>query len=269
MIERPSPNFNERAGPIDLLVLHYTGMQSAEIALKRLTDPEPKAGDYPGPWQDPAIDPATPLGRVSCHYVVDEAGQVYRLVPEEKRAWHAGASHWAGREGVNDTAIGIEIVNGGHDFGLPPFPARQTEAVVSLVAEICTRWALGPHQVVGHSDIAPARKLDPGERFPWKALADRGLALWPLKPPSEGGGLICKEGDEGPTVLMLQETLAAFGYGLPQSGVFGPETKAVVEAFQRRFRVNRIDGVLDGETMLILADVSQQSSMLRLPRRQS
>lgn len=176
-LERPSPNFDDRGSAVDLIVLHYTGMQNAETALARLTDPAPLAGDYPGPWQAPDIDPATLLARVSAHYVVDEAGQVFRLVAEDKRAWHAGVSSWEGEGDVNARSIGIEIVNGGHDFGLPEFPEAQIAAVIALVRDILTRHGLDASRVVGHSDVAPGRKLDPGEKFPWARLAAAGAAV--------------------------------------------------------------------------------------------
>lgn len=179
ILDRPSPNFDARTRAIDLVVLHYTGMQDAEIALARLTDPAPLSGKYPGPWQAQDIDPATPLGRVSAHYVVDEGGVVYRLVAEENRAWHAGFSSWEGEDDVNARAIGIEIVNGGHDFGLPDFPDAQIEAVIALVGDILARLGLDAARVVGHSDVAPGRKLDPGEKFPWKQLAEAGVSVWP------------------------------------------------------------------------------------------
>jgi N-acetylmuramoyl-L-alanine amidase len=175
-LERPSPNFNARARAIDLVVLHYTGMQSAEIAIARLCDPAPLAGTYPGPWQDPSIDPATPLGRASAHYVVDEVGAVYALVDEANRAWHAGVSNWEGEEDVNSRSIGVEIVNGGHDFGLPDFPDAQIDAVIALLRDILARRSLAPSRVVGHSDVAPGRKQDPGEKFPWQRLAEAGVA---------------------------------------------------------------------------------------------
>lgn len=172
----PSPNFDARPRAIDLVVLHYTGMQSAQIALKRLTDPAPMAGSYPGPWQAPDIDPATPLGRVSAHYVIDEAGEIFALVAEEARAWHAGVSSWEGEPNVNDRAIGIELVNGGHDFGLPEFSAPQIDALTALLRDILARRGLGPERVVGHEDVAPGRKLDPGPRFPWARLIEAGVA---------------------------------------------------------------------------------------------
>ncbi len=177
IIDRPSSNFDARTRPTDLVVLHYTGMQNADTALARLTDPEPRAGRYPGPWQDVGIDPATPLGRASAHYVVDEAGVVYRLVAEENRAWHAGVSSWEGEGDVNARSIGIEIVNGGHDFGLPDFSEAQIDAVIALLREIMVRHAFDASRVVGHSDVAPGRKLDPGERFPWARLAAAGVAV--------------------------------------------------------------------------------------------
>ena len=177
LIDRPSSNFDARTRSIDLVVLHYTGMQDAETALERLTDPEPRAGRYPGPWQDANIDPATPLGRASAHYVVDETGEVYRLVAEENRAWHAGVSSWEGEGDVNARSIGIEIVNGGHDFGLPEFPDAQIEAVIALLKEIMARHGLQPARVVGHADVAPGRKFDPGEKFPWQRLAQAGVAV--------------------------------------------------------------------------------------------
>lgn len=216
-LTRPSPNFDERSEPISLVVLHYTGMQNAEIALRRLTDPSPKAGDYPGPWQAADIDPATPLARVSAHYVVDEEGEVWRLVDEEKRAWHAGVSRWKGSDNVNARAIGIEIVNGGHDFGLPPYPDIQIAGVIALLGDILRRRGLKPCAVVGHSDIAPERKDDPGERFPWRTLAMAGVSIWPD---------LAKSGD----LARLPETLRSIGYSETAAEA------AVIRAFQRRFQ---------------------------------
>ncbi len=175
-IEHPSPNFDVRKRAIDLVVLHYTGMQNAAIAIGRLCDAAPVAGKYPGPWQDPNLDPAAPLGRASAHYVVDEAGAVYRLVAEQHRAWHAGVSSWEGEGDVNSRSIGIEIVNGGHDFGLPEFANAQIEAVIALLGDILARHKLDSSRVVGHSDVAPGRKHDPGEKFPWPRLAAAGVA---------------------------------------------------------------------------------------------
>lgn len=242
----PSPNFDARKCGVDLIVLHYTGMQDEATALARLCDPAPLAGAYPGPWQDKAIEHATPLGRVSAHYVVGENGSVFQLVDETERAWHAGHSCWEGRGDTNDRAIGIEIVNGGHDFGLPAFQDAQITSVIALVGDIRARHALGADRVVGHSDVAPARKLDPGEKFPWKRLADAGHALWPT-------GL-----EQELDVAAAPAALAAFGYCVPQEGVWSAEAAAAVAAFQRRFRPTSITGELDGETAALLASLVAQ-----------
>jgi N-acetylmuramoyl-L-alanine amidase len=252
-IERPSPNFDARTRPIDLVVLHYTGMQDAQTALNRLTDPAPIAGRYPGPWQPFDVVKDAPLSRVSAHYVVDEAGQVYSLVPEEHRAWHAGASSWEGEGDVNARSIGIEIVNGGHDFGLPDFPDAQIEAVIALLREIFERWPeLTPARVVAHSDIAPERKEDPGEKFPWKRLADAGVSIWPKETPVRHA-----PGED--RVGRVQQQLAAIGYGVELTGVMDAATRASLRAFQRRFRPANIDGLIDEETQMLLASVAGKS----------
>lgn len=156
--DRPSPNFDEREGEINYLILHYTGMENAQVALDRLCEPDSK---------------------VSAHYTVDEDGSIYAHVPEEKRAWHAGSSFWNGAQGLNNASIGIEIVNPGHEFGYRSFPAQQIESVIKLSQEIIKRYGLDLKNVLGHSDIAPARKQDPGELFPWKQLAENGVGVWP------------------------------------------------------------------------------------------
>jgi N-acetylmuramoyl-L-alanine amidase len=251
VVDRPSPNFDARTRPIDLVVLHYTGMQSAEIAIERLIDPQPVAGKYPGPWQSADIASDAPLSRVSTHYVVDEAGVVYRLVAEENRAWHAGVSSWEGEGDVNQRAIGIEIVNGGHDFQLPDFTAPQIDAVIALLKDILERWpSLTPARVVGHSDIAPERKLDPGEKFPWKRLADAGVSIWPQ---ASGAPL---SGDD--IVGHVQQQLALIGYGVKSTGAMDAMTKAALTAFQRRFRPAQIDGAADEETRALLAAVVRE-----------
>lgn len=250
-IERPSPNFDARTRPIDLVVLHYTGMQDAETALARLTDPAPVAGRYPGPWQSEDAPADAPLPTVSAHYVVDEQGEIYSLVPEEHRAWHAGASSWEGEGDINARAIGVEIVNGGHEFGLPDFPDAQIEAVIRLLRNIFARWPeLGPKRVVGHSDVAPARKVDPGERFPWKKLAEAGVAIWPAPldtPP-----------DSDDPISEVQQHLAIIGYGVKQSGFMDAETKMALIAFQRRFRGSDVSGAVDDETRCLLAALARQ-----------
>lgn len=262
LIEHPSPNFDERGRPIDLLILHYTGMQDGEIAIDRLCDPEPRAGVYAFPWETPE-DPSAALNRVSAHYVVDEEGRVLRLVAEDKRAWHAGAGQWNGESDLNARSIGVEIVNGGHDFGLPDFPGAQIEAVIELVEDICLRNGLKPHQVVGHSDVAPTRKADPGEKFPWARLAAKGLALYPqLKWKAETGAAPIALGAQGAKVSILQRMLAEIGYGIDDTGEFDEHTEAVVKAFQRRFRATRIDGAADIETQAIVTDILMQTRKL-------
>jgi N-acetylmuramoyl-L-alanine amidase len=249
-IQKPSPNFDARTRPIDLVVLHYTGMQDAEIALARLTDPAPVAGSYPGPWQSDDVLADAPLSRVSAHYVVDEAGQIYSLVPEEHRAWHAGVSSWEGDGDVNARSIGIEIVNGGHDFDLPDFPDAQIESVISLLGDIFERRPeLNPKRVVAHSDVAPARKADPGEKFPWKRLADAGVSIWPAH--------VAAPLSTDDPVSDVQQQLAFIGYPVTQTGFMDETTKAALIAFQRRFRTTDFSGVLDEETRYLLLALSR------------
>jgi len=249
-IDRPSPNFDPRGRAVDLVVLHYTGMKDCQTALARLTDPAPLARNFPGPWQGEKTAPDAPLGRVSAHYVVGEDGVVYRLVAEDQRAWHAGASSWNGEGDVNARAIGIEIVNGGHDYGLPDFPAAQIDAVIALVKDVLTRNQLDASRVVGHSDVAPDRKLDPGEKFPWKRLAEAGVSVWPAAPAQ------IFELTSGEAMSKLQHQLAAFGYSVTPTGVADAATHNALAAFQRRFRPARIDGAPDGETSALLASLT-------------
>ena len=244
ILDCPSVNFDARAAEIDLVILHYTGMADADTALRRLTDPAPIAGRYPGPWQAPDIDPETPLGRASAHYVVGEDGAVFRLVAEDMRAWHAGVSSWEGREDVNSRSIGVEIVNGGHDYGLPDFPDLQIEAVIALIADILKRNALAPSRVLAHSDIAPARKQDPGEKFPWKRLAEAGVAIWPE--------YVAVQADANPDPVLIQRQLKTIGYSVQETGAFDDEVRLALSAFQRRFRPARIDGLADEETQMLL-----------------
>jgi N-acetylmuramoyl-L-alanine amidase len=210
MIKRASPNFDERASSVSMIVLHYTGMPDAEGALDRLTSPEAK---------------------VSAHYLVDEDGRVFKLVDESKRAWHAGKSRWRGISDVNSASVGIEIVNPGHEFGYRPFPDEQIAALIPLVSSIKERHGISRGNVVGHSDVAPARKEDPGELFPWEALARRRLAL-----PSPKRDLIDPFWTDGGFLLALER----FGYDVT-------DAKKAVIAFQRRFRPDLIDGIIDGE----------------------
>ncbi len=249
-IDRPSPNFDARARAVDLIVLHYTGMQDAEAALKRLTDEAPVAGAYPGPWQSESTPADAPLGRVSAHYVVGEAGEIWRVVDEDARAWHAGVSSWEGEGDVNSRAIGIEIVNGGHDFGLPDFADAQIEAVIALVRDIIERRGLDAARVVAHSDIAPERKLDPGEKFPWKRLAEAGASIWP-----KSAAVAAYAGED--VVGRVQAQLKRIGYSLEKRGAMDGPTRAALRAFQRRFRPALIDGLIDAETQALLAGLAR------------
>ena len=211
MRERLSPNQDERpqGRRPDLLILHYTGMPSAAAALDRLCDP---------------------AAQVSAHWLIEEDGTVWRLVPEERRAWHAGVSCWDGESGLNAGSIGIELVNPGHEFGYRPFPEPQMAALVALARDVVARWSIAPGRVLGHSDVAPRRKQDPGELFDWRRLAGAGLALWPA--PAE-------------PVADLGAALAACGYEVE-------DLAATLTAFQRRYRPARCDGVADDETRALI-----------------
>ncbi len=230
MIERSSPNHDARppGAAVEMLVLHYTGMKDAEAALERLCDPAAK---------------------VSAHYLVDEDGTVWRLVDEARRAWHAGRAVWRGRADVNAISIGIELVNPGHEFGYRPFPEPQVEALIALARDILARHPIPARNVVGHSDVAPARRADPGELFDWARLAAEGIGLWPDASPVRGEmGLTLRPGDAGVAVAELQAALAEIGYGVARDGLYDEGLAAVVAAFQRHFRPRRVDGVADPET---------------------
>ncbi len=223
--DAPSPNFDARRAPPDMAVLHYTGMPTAEEAVARLRDPEAK---------------------VSAHYLVHEDGRVLRLVPEERRAWHAGVSFWKGERDINAVSIGIEIVNPGHEWGYRAFPDVQVEAVIRLLDEIRGRWDIPDARILGHSDVAPARKQDPGELFPWKRLAEAGHGLW-FEPATAPGGPL-REGAEGAVVFALQAGLHRLGYEPLPSGRYDAETARTVAAFQRHWRPERVDGEACGDT---------------------
>jgi N-acetylmuramoyl-L-alanine amidase len=225
LLEAPSPNFDARTRPPDMIVLHYTGMPTGEAALARLRDPEAK---------------------VSAHYVVEEDGRVFTLVPEARRAWHAGKSFWRGERDINGGSIGIEIVNPGHQWGYRAFPDVQVETVVALVADIRSRWTIPDARILGHSDVAPERKEDPGELFPWKRLAEAGHGLW--AEPAAAPGAPLAEGDEGPGVFALQAGLTRLGYDSAPNGRYDAATATIVRAFQRHWRPGRGDGAADGET---------------------
>ncbi len=225
----PSPNHGERRLPVTMLVLHYTGMETGEAALRRLCDP---------------------AAEVSAHYLIDEVGRVHGLVAEERRAWHAGAGSWRGCGDVNSASIGIELVNPGHEFGYRPFPEAQMAALEALCLGILARHAIVPRNVVGHSDIAPQRKQDPGELFDWPRLAAAGIGLFP--PPATAPGRDLGPGDGGEDVERFQAALATWGYGLTADGRYGPETQAVVTALQRHWRPALCDGRADQETRAML-----------------
>ncbi len=231
IIERPSPNFNERVGVSgpDILIMHYTGMQSCQAAVTRLTDA---------------------ASRVSSHYTVDEDGTVYRHVAEEMRAWHAGVSSWRGATDINSRSVGIEIVNPGHEFGYRAFPDVQIAAVEKLSQGIVARHKIASRNVIGHSDIAPGRKTDPGELFPWRHFAQAGLGVWVEAKPGREASLARPE--TGARVGELQTALQRYGYGLEITSVYDEPTEIVVSAFQRHFRPSLFDGVADAETQGIL-----------------
>ncbi len=227
-----SPNHGERRGRgrPDCLILHYTGMSTGEAALKALTDS---------------------ASQVSAHYLVWEDGAIDQLVRESARAWHAGKSRWKDESDLNSASIGVEIVNPGHDGGSPPFPERQIAATIALARDISARWGIAPERVLAHSDVAPARKQDPGEVFPWEALWRAGIGHWTEPAPLAGGALFAHE-EEGPAVRALQAMLALYGYGVEITGIYDRQTRQTVGAFQRHFRPARVDGEADASTVSTL-----------------
>lgn len=231
MIQRPSPNHDPRPAdtPVDMLVLHYTGMPTMQEALERLRDPAAK---------------------VSAHYLIDEDGTVFALVDEDLRAWHAGVSFWRGHRDINARSVGIELVNPGHEFGYRPFPAAQMTALVALAKGILARHPIPPRNVVAHADVAPNRKEDPGELFDWRGLAAQGIGLWPGESEEASG-----EAD-----LAAARLLSRWGYDVADADA----TRTALAAFQRHFRPSRHDGQADGETLAklrrLLAMVAEDES---------
>lgn len=217
----------------DMLILHYTGMPEEGQALQWLCNP---------------------VSSVSAHYFVFENGHVLQLVPEARRAWHAGVSHWQGEEDINSCSIGIEIANVGHPGGLPPYPDVQIGAVLNLCRDICERWSIPSARVLGHSDVAPGRKIDPGEIFPWRRLSEGGVGAW-VEPAPIAGGRFFQRGESGPPIEALQAMFGMLGYGVPVNGVFCERTETVVAAFQRHWRPARVDGVADASTITTLRDL--------------
>jgi N-acetylmuramoyl-L-alanine amidase len=225
--EKPSPNHDERPAdePVDTLILHYTGMKTAQEAIDRLRDPE---------------------ARVSSHYVVDEDGAVLRLVPEARRAWHAGVSYWRGHTALNGRSVGIEIVNPGHEWGYREFPVLQMAAVCDLCLAILSRHPIPARNVIAHSDVAPDRKEDPGEKFGWEDLARNGVGLWPIGVADLGiGGLI----RDAVGLRPVRSALAHIGYRVAPEGALDPALSTVLRAFQRHWRPEAVTGQADAGTM--------------------
>jgi N-acetylmuramoyl-L-alanine amidase len=228
MIEHLSPNFSKRPPgfDVDILLFHYTGMQSCDAAIDRLCDPESK---------------------VSAHYVIDEDGTVYSLVPEDATAWHAGVSCWEGKIGMNQRSIGIELVNPGHEHGYLEFPKVQMEAAIELAKGVLERHPIPPRQVLAHGDVAPMRRKDPGELFDWQGLAEQGIGLWPKQvdvPPIKG------------SIRDIQVAMRTIGYCIPVDGEDTPIYRAMIETFQRHWRPKKTDGKADKETRTMIAAVS-------------
>jgi N-acetylmuramoyl-L-alanine amidase len=226
ILDLPSPNHNERppGTPVDMLILHYTGMKTAQAAIDRLRDE---------------------AAEVSSHYVVDEDGTVLRLVAEDRRAWHAGVSWWRGHSGLNDRSVGIEIVNPGHEFGYRDFPALQMAAVCDLCLDILARHPIPSRNVIAHSDVAPDRKEDPGERFRWDDLARNGVGLWPVEVADSGIGGLTRDAT---SLRPIRAMLSAVGYQVAPEGALDPALSAVLRAFQRHWRPEAVTGQADNGT---------------------
>jgi N-acetylmuramoyl-L-alanine amidase len=238
---RVSPNFTKRRGTDkpDMVILHYTGMPTGAEAEAWLCDP---------------------ASEVSSHYIIHEDGRIVQMVRESDRAWHAGKSSWRGITDVNSWSVGIEIVNPGHMLGYTAFPKRQIEAVIALCGNIIVRHCIVPERILAHSDVSPGRKVDPGEKFPWRALALAGVGHF-VEPARTKNGLVLRTGDKGAEVEKLQSMLSLYGYGIEITGSFDRETEIVVAAFQRHFRPSNVDGVADPSTIETLRRL-----LLTLPR---
>lgn len=236
-----SPNYNDRPDGtlIDTIILHYTGMETAQDALSRMCDPK---------------------AEVSAHYVILEDGEIIPLVPENKRAWHAGISHWRGKENINDTSIGIELVNPGHEFGYREFPARQMDSLLMLMEELFTRHPISVRNVVGHADIAPSRKSDPGELFNWEMLASMHMTMWPDMPADIEEKSLLKPGDNNDDVKLLQTKLQQLGYNITPDGDYSIQTCYCVVAFQRHFTPTNVGDVWHNEAELALSALLAQYS---------
>lgn len=229
---RPSPNHDARTRPLSHIILHYTDMSDAEAALTRLCD-----GD----------------AKVSAHYFIHRSGEIVQLVDDDRRAWHAGVSYWRGETDMNSASLGIELDHDGHDATgrMAAFPQAQMAALIWLLQEVTARHNIAPRNILAHSDIAPGRKIDPGEAFDWAALNKAGFGLWLDGVKTEDVAPLA-EGSEDKAVAPLQKALAAFGYQIEADGVFGPQTAAVISAFQRHFRAQLVDGIADAETQTLV-----------------
>jgi N-acetylmuramoyl-L-alanine amidase len=240
----PSPNHGERADNRrpDMVVLHYTGMADPRSALDKLRGS---------------------ASEVSAHYLVFEDGRIIQLVQEMRRAWHAGVAFWSGESDINSCSIGIEIANPGHDYDYPDFPKRQIAAVTALCRSVQTRFTIPPMRVLAHSDVAPGRKQDPGEKFPWRTLYDSGVGHWVKPTPVKEGGLMLSLSDRGQEVSAIQAALAEYGYGVEVNGNYDSATNDVVAAFQRHFRPERVDGITDDSTLATLHDLLAHRGRIR------
>ena len=237
----PSPNLGPRKTDRrpTWIMLHYTGMESGVAALQLLTNP---------------------LSEVSCHYLVWEDGRIFQLVPEAARAWHAGRGNWKGESDINSHSIGIEIVNGGHAQGLPPYPDEQIEAVIALCQDIMARHGMAADHILAHSDTAPTRKEDPGEHFPWQRLARAGVGLWPEADTTGDTAALAgyRAGDEGQPVRALQALLAMIGYPVQITGVYDALTESVIKAVQRRYCPDTVTGIADARVLAVLKSLARQ-----------
>lgn len=239
-----SPNVEPRPPRVlpSLLLLHYTGMESAEAACRWLCNP---------------------ASRVSCHYLVDEQGSLVQMVGEEMRAWHAGISWWAGETDINSHSIGIEIHNGGHSLHYAEFPDAQMNALIALARDIIARNGIRPERVLAHSDVAPQRKIDPGEKFDWRRLHIEGIGHW-VEPVPIGNHFEPFSADPD-SIAAFQRKLGSYGYHVEATGHFDKQTEIVVRAFQRHFRPQRVDGIADRSTVETLDRLVSKLDRLRNP----